>query len=72
MATRPIMLGSAANAGAAEQPHACGARHVSLATPVRRASVQPLNPYEASGLSRFEPSEFCGPSNESPPLIGSA
>jgi hypothetical protein len=69
MPTRPSTPGSAADPAAAEQPHAPRARHVSLATPARRSSVRPLEPYEASRPSRFEPSDRGGASNESRRLI---
>jgi hypothetical protein len=49
-----------------------GARQVSFATPAGRVSVQPLEPHEASGLSRFGPAELGGASNESGWLIYSA
>ena len=36
----------------------------SLATPAECAFVQPLEPYEASVLYRYEPSQLVGTSNE--------
>jgi hypothetical protein len=72
MATRRITLGSAADPGAAERPHACRARHVSLCYPSSPASVQPLEPYEASGLYKLRPSELGSGSNEIPRVIEAA